>query len=69
MICSHHVMWVKPVARGLHQCIQCSQVVTRKDIYPAFEDLPLEFQRRWEEHEKAGKLPDEKTGKPPDPPA
>ena len=52
MMCLHHVMWVKPVKRGLHQCIQCGQAVTRKDIYPKFEDLSAEFQRRWEEHEK-----------------
>jgi hypothetical protein len=52
MMCLHHVMWVKAVKHGIHQCIQCGQVVTRKDIYPKFEDLPAEFQQRWEEHEK-----------------
>ena len=50
--CPHHVMWVVAVEHGLHQCIQCRQVVTSKDITPKFEDLPLEFQQRWEAHEK-----------------
>lgn len=51
------MQWVRPVAGGLHQCILCQQVVTKKDVYPKFEDLPLEFQRRWDEHEAAGEAP------------
>jgi len=39
------------VPGGLHQCIQCSQVVSAKDVYPKLEDLPAEFRRRWEAHE------------------
>jgi hypothetical protein len=54
MNCPHHVAWLIPVRHGLHQCIQCWQVVTRKDVVPKFEDLPPEFQQRWEAHEKDG---------------
>jgi hypothetical protein len=49
--CLHHVQWVRRVPGGLHQCIQCFQVVTKKDIYPKCEDLTEEFRRRWDEHE------------------
>ncbi len=65
MNCPHHVSWLIPVRHGLHQCIQCWQVVTRKDIIPKFEDLSQEFQRRWEAHEKSG----EPTGPASVPPA
>jgi hypothetical protein len=51
LTCVHHVQWVRRVPGGLHQCIQCYQVVTRKDVTPKFEDLTDEFRRRWEEHE------------------
>jgi len=54
--CPHHVMWVVPVEQGLHQCIQCGKVVTRKDITPNFEDLSPELRQRWETHER-GQLP------------
>jgi hypothetical protein len=56
MNCQHHVAWIIPVRNGLHQCFQCWEVVTRKDISPKFEDMPVEFQRRWEAHEKTGEL-------------
>jgi hypothetical protein len=49
-------MWVVPVEQGLHQCIQCGKVVTRKDITPNFEDLSPELRQRWETHER-GQLP------------
>jgi hypothetical protein len=49
--CAHHVQWVKPIAGGLHQCILCYQAVSKKDVYPKFEDLPEEFRRRWDAHE------------------
>lgn len=54
MNCPHHVSWVKPVAGGLHQCFQCWEVVTSKDIIPKFDDLSPELRQRWEEHEKKG---------------
>lgn len=47
-------MWVVPVRGGLHACIQCKQVVTKKDVTPAFADLPRDFQERWEAHERDG---------------
>ncbi len=56
MNCPHHVQWVVPVAHGLHQCIQCYEVVTRKDVTPKFEELPPEMQARWDAHEKTGPL-------------
>lgn len=51
--CVHHVMWVRQVAGGLHQCVQCMRAVTRKDVTPAFDELPEDFRRRWEAHEAA----------------
>jgi hypothetical protein len=59
--CQHHISWVRPVAGGLHQCILCQQVVTRKDVYPKLEDLSEEIRRRWEAHEATRPPP------PPDP--
>jgi hypothetical protein len=54
MNCQHHVAWILPVRKGLHQCFQCWEVVTRKDVTPKFEDLSPEFQGRWEAHEREG---------------
>ena len=70
MNCPHHLMWIVPVRHGLHQCIQCWQVVGRKDVASKFEDLPPAFQRRWEEHEKEGQpdpavAPAPRTAAPP----
>jgi hypothetical protein len=44
-------MWVRAIPGGLHQCIQCQRVVTRKDVSPSFDDLPEDFRRRWDAHE------------------
>ncbi len=55
--CVHHVQWVRRVPGGLHQCILCQQVVTRKDVYPRFEDLGPEFRERWEAHERTASEP------------
>jgi hypothetical protein len=49
--CQHHIQWIRRAPDGLHQCILCHQAVSRKDVYPKFEDLSAEAQRRWEEHE------------------
>lgn len=46
--CQHHIQWVTEVPGGLHQCIQCTRVVTKKDVEPRMEDLPPEFERRWD---------------------
>jgi hypothetical protein len=51
LVCVHHIQWVVEVPGGLHQCIQCTQVVSAKEIYPKLEDLSAEFRRRWEAHE------------------
>jgi hypothetical protein len=53
MNCPHHIQWVVPAALGLHQCLQCFEVVQKKDITPKFEDLGAEIQRRWDAHEAA----------------
>jgi hypothetical protein len=50
--CQHHVSWVRAVEGGLHQCILCTAVVTKKDVYPKLEDLPEDFVRRWDAHEQ-----------------
>lgn len=55
--CVHHIQWVQEVPGGLHQCIHCHQVVTQKDVYPKFEDLPEAFRRRWEAHEATREPP------------
>ncbi len=44
-------MWIREVPGGLHQCIQCLQVVTAKDVYPKLEDLPENLRYQWEAHE------------------
>ncbi len=49
--CQHHIQWVREVPGGLHQCILCTQVVTKKDVQPKLEDLPEEFSRCWDAHE------------------
>jgi len=51
MNCSHHIQWVIEAPNGLHQCVQCFEAVTKKDITPKFEDLGAEIQRRWDAHE------------------
>jgi hypothetical protein len=49
--CQHHISWVRAVDGGLHQCILCTRVVTKKDVSPPLEELPEEFRRRWDAHE------------------
>ncbi len=55
--CPHHISWIVPVARGLHQCTQCWQVVGRKDVSPKLDDLGPEMRARWEAHEKVDPAP------------
>lgn len=55
MNCPHHIQWVVPVERGLHQCLQCYEVVTKKDVIPKFEDLGAEAQARWDSHEASAR--------------
>ncbi|HEY6106679.1 MAG TPA: hypothetical protein VIV59_11890 [Anaeromyxobacteraceae bacterium] len=57
MNCPHHIQWIVPVTQGLHQCLQCTEVVTKKDVTPKFEDLGPEIQKRWDAHEAAAKPP------------
>jgi len=73
LTCQHHIQWVRQVAGGLHQCILCTQVVTKKDVWPKLEDLPEEFRRRWEAHEATRPVAEAATpeapAKPKPPPA
>ncbi len=71
--CLHHVQWVRRVPGGLHQCIQCFQVVAKKDVYPKYEDqdvypkyedLSDEFRRRWEDHEATRPSPPTPAAEP-----
>jgi len=57
MNCPHHIQWVVPVAYGQHQCMQCWDLVTRKDVTPKFEDLAPDLQKKWEAHEATYKPP------------
>jgi hypothetical protein len=59
-------MWIREVPGGLHQCIQCLQVVTAKDVYPKLEDLPDDVRHRWEAHEATRARPAPQPGSPPD---
>jgi hypothetical protein len=52
--CPHHIQWVRPIDGGLHQCILCQQVVTKKDVYPKLEELSAELRARWDAHEAKG---------------
>jgi hypothetical protein len=51
MNCPHHIQWVIEAPNGLHQCLQCFDAVTKKDITPKFEDLGEALQKRWDAHE------------------
>jgi hypothetical protein len=55
MNCPHHIQWVVAVPRGLHQCLQCSEVVAKKDVTPKFDDLGPEAQKRWDAHEASAR--------------
>ena len=55
MNCPHHIQWIVPVNDGLHQCLQCTEVVTKKDVTPRFEELGPEVQKRWDAHEASAK--------------
>jgi hypothetical protein len=52
LACVHHISWVKPIEGGKHQCQYCKEVVTKKDVYPKFEDLGAAFAAKWDRHEK-----------------
>lgn len=51
--CIHNVSWVVPVDGGKHQCLYCREIVTKKQIYPKFEDLGPDYQKKWDAHEPA----------------
>ncbi len=57
MNCPHHIQWVVPAPHGLHQCMQCFEPVTKKDITPKFEDLGPDLQKRWDAHEASAAKP------------
>ena len=57
MNCPHHIQWVVEAHNGLHQCLQCFDAVTKKDVTPKFEDLGEELQKRWDAHEARATKP------------
>jgi hypothetical protein len=57
LACIHNVSWIIPAPGGKHQCLYCKELVTKKDIYPKFEDLGADYQSRWDAHEKGGAAP------------
>ena len=52
LACIHHVSWVVPVEGGKHQCLYCREIVAKKDIYPKFEEMGVDYQTKWDQHEK-----------------
>jgi hypothetical protein len=57
LACTHYVSWVIPIEGGKHLCQYCREVVAKKNIYPKWEDLGEEFQKRWDAHEKGEAAP------------
>ncbi len=51
--CTHHVSWVVQESGGRHRCLYCRALVTRKDVYPKWDDLGPDFQAKWTAHEAA----------------
>lgn len=51
LACIHFVSWVVPVEGGKHKCNNCRELVTKKQLYPKFEDLGAEYQKAWDAHE------------------
>src|SRR5688572_12853944 len=39
LACTHHVSWIAPAEGGKHQCLYCREMVTKKDIFPKWDDL------------------------------
>jgi len=62
--CIHFVSWIVPVENGQHRCRYCGEIVTKKTLYPKFEDLGAEFQKRWDAHEATGPAPAAPPAKP-----
>ena len=52
LACTHHVSWIVPFEGGKHRCVYCHEIVTKKDVYPKFDDLGRDFQAKWDRHEK-----------------
>lgn len=51
LACIHFVSWVVPVDGGKHRCNYCRETVTKKQVYPKFEDLGAAYQQAWDAHE------------------
>jgi hypothetical protein len=52
LACTHYVSWVVPAEGGKHQCLYCREMVAKKEIFPKFEDLGADYQKKWDAHEK-----------------
>ena len=55
--CIHHVQWLLASAERQWRCNNCKAIVTRREVYPKFEELGPDFAARWEAHEKGEPLP------------
>lgn len=64
LACHHYVSWIVPVEGGKHQCLYCREIVTKKNVYPKFEDLGADYQREWDAHEKGETKPAAEAAKP-----
>jgi hypothetical protein len=56
LACIHNASWVIPAPNKQHQCLYCKAFVQKKDVYPKWDDLGVEYQKRWEAHEKGEDL-------------
>jgi hypothetical protein len=52
LACIHNASWVIPAPNRQHQCLYCKAFVTKKDIYPKWDDLGADYQKLWDVHEK-----------------
>jgi len=57
LACLHNASWVIPAPGGKHQCLYCKAFVAKKDIYPKWEDLGVDYQKAWDAHETGGAPP------------
>lgn len=62
--CIHHVQWLLTAPEGKWRCNNCRALVTKREVYPKFEDLGDDFANRWELHEKGEKVPPPYTALP-----
>jgi hypothetical protein len=57
LACIHNASWVIPAPNHQHQCLYCRAFVTKKDVYPKWDDLGADYQKQWDAHEKVEAAP------------